>query len=115
MGTKKQRTYSHYTREAAALLGKEIQLGRKERGLTTSDFADRLGVSRLTLQRVESGDMNCEIGTVLEAATLAGVKLFNVEPSGRSSFKSELERVNDKIALLPQRVRKTSRALDDAF
>jgi transcriptional regulator with XRE-family HTH domain len=112
---KKQRVYSMFTQEAAVLLGKNVELGRKARKLSTTDFANRVGISRMTLQRIEKGDLKCELGFVLEAAALAGVKLFDVEPP-RGTFSRNLESVDSKIALLPQRVRKRQRAVvDDAF
>lgn len=43
------RSYSRYTREALALLGKQIMLGRKRRRLTVQSLAERAGVSRGTI------------------------------------------------------------------
>src|SRR5437762_737421 len=114
MNVKKKRTYSHYTRDAAALLGKSIKLARKARRLTTSDFAARVGISRITLQKIEKGDLKCEVGIVLEAAALAGVPLFHVDP-GRGKFATILEGVNDKLALLPKSIRKSKQEIDDDF
>jgi hypothetical protein len=39
----KDRAYSRYTREAAALLAKQVQLGRKRRKWTERELADRAG------------------------------------------------------------------------
>ena len=114
MNVKKKRVYSHYTKEAAVLLGKSIKLGRKARRFTVHDFADRVGISRITLQKIEKGDLKCELGLVLEAAALAGVMLFNVEP-GRGSFGVPLEKVNDKLALLPNSIRNSRKEIDNAF
>jgi len=108
----KIRTYSRYSKEAAALLGKMIRLCRKERKLTTQDVADRAGISRTTIQKIESGDMKCEIGIVFEVATLVGVKLFDVASSALGSLG---ERAEDKIALLPKSVRTPKRPVDDDF
>ncbi len=112
MSVKKQRTYSHYTKDAAVLLGKYIQLARKVRKLTERDFADRIGISPTTLRKIEKGDLKCELGIALEAATLIGVKLFDVD--SRESFATKLESVNDKLALLPKSIRHTQE-VDDAF
>ncbi len=114
MNIKKKRAYSHYTREAAALLGKSIKLARKARRLTTSDFAERVGISRITLQKIEKGDLTVEVGIMLEAAALAGVPLFNVDPR-HGKFATSLESVNDKLALLPKSIRKSKREIDDDF
>jgi DNA-binding XRE family transcriptional regulator len=113
MNVKKERTYSRYTKEAAILLGKHIQLGRKEHGLTEIDLADRSGISRATLQKIEKGDPKCELGLYFEVAALVGVKLFEVEAN--STFTTSIDRVNDKIALLPKSIRKKKKAVDDAF
>lgn len=114
MVTKKTRIYSRYTKDAAILLGKDIQLARKARRLTARDFAERVGISRITLQKIEKGDLKCEIGIVLEAAALAGVKLFEVDPRN-GSFATNLESVNDKLALLPKSIRKRRKEVDDDF
>ncbi|MDJ0861030.1 MAG: helix-turn-helix transcriptional regulator, partial [Gammaproteobacteria bacterium] len=53
----KERTYSRYTREAASLLAKQVQLGRKRRKWTEHELADRAGISRATLQKIEKGDL----------------------------------------------------------
>lgn len=108
----RKRTYSRATREATELLGKLIRLGRKERKMTENDLAGRAGISRATLQKIERGDLKCEVGLFFEVATLAGVKLFGAEDS--STVSMHLGRTNDKLALLPQSVR-TSVKVDDDF
>lgn len=107
----KLRTYTHYTREGVALLGNLIRLARKERRLTVRDLADRAGISRTTLQKIEKGDVRCEIGLVFETAALAGVKLFE---SDSKSLETLDEQIKDKIAVLPKSVRVSKRA-DDEF
>jgi transcriptional regulator with XRE-family HTH domain len=106
------RTYSAYSRDAVELIGKLIRLGRLERKLTAQDLADRTGISRGLLQRIEKGDLKCEIGVVFELATIVGVKLFDpVSPT----LTSHIERTEDKLALLPKYVRKSKRDVDDDF
>ncbi len=105
------RTYSRYTREATRLLGQMIKLGRIERKLTAQDLADRAGVSRGMLQRIEKGDPKCEIGVAFELAALVGVKLFDADAS---SLAGHINRTEEKLALLPKHVRKT-KAVDDEF
>jgi ribosome-binding protein aMBF1 (putative translation factor) len=112
MTAKRERTYSRYTKDAAVLMGKNIQLARKERKMSERDFADRIGISPTTLRKIERGDLKCEIGIVFEAAALLGVKLFEVD--SRQSFSPHLERVNDKLALLPKSIRRPP-GVDDAF
>ncbi len=107
------RTYSRYTREAGTLLGKLIKLGRKERKWTESELANRAGISRATLQKIEKGNLNVAMGLIFEAAVLVGVKLFDEE---RSSLVSHSSRADDKLAVLPNTVRKRGKvSVDDDF
>lgn len=105
------RTYSRYTREAIKLLGKMIKLGRVERKLTAQDLADRAGISRGLLQRIEKGDPKCEIGVVFELAVLVDVRLFD---SDATALAGHVRRIEDKLVLLPKHVRPT-KAVDDEF
>lgn len=106
------RAYSHYSQKAAALMGKAIQLRRKERKLTAQDLSDRAGISRTTLRKIENGDMSCEIGLVFEVAALVGVKLFDTDSNMIDSRMSQLD---DKIALLPKTIRVSLESIDDDF
>ena len=108
----KERVYSRYTREAAVLLAKQIRLGRKQRRWTEHELAERAGISRATLQKIEKGDLSVAIGLVLEVAVLVGVPLFDLEPD---SLAVHINRVNDKLALLPAAVRKRIMPVDDDF
>jgi DNA-binding XRE family transcriptional regulator len=111
MQSVKKRTYSRVTRDATELLGKLIRLGRKERKMTESELAGRAGISRATLQKIERGDLTCEIGLFLEVAVLVGVRLFDVDSSQAASM--HIDRINDKLALLPQAVRRSVKVDDD--
>lgn len=107
------RTYSRHTREAVALLGKLIRLARKERRLSAAELAERTGISRGTLQRIEKGDPKVEIGVMFEAATLVGVNLFDAD-NGRLSGK--IARTDDKLALMPKAIHKpATRGVKDEF
>ena len=108
----KQRVYSRYTREANALLGEQIKLGRKQRKWSEANLAERAGISRATVQKIEKGDMSCAIGLVFEVATLTGVPLF--EPD-RAALARQRDRIQDKIALLPKRIRAKQEVVYDDF
>jgi transcriptional regulator with XRE-family HTH domain len=109
----KHRTYSRYTREAGALFGKLIKLGRKERKWTEQELAERTGISRTTLKKIEKGDLSVAIGLVFEAAVLVGIKLFDEE---RSSLVSHIARADEKLSVLPGAVRKRRKVrIDDDF
>lgn len=106
------RTYSRYSRDATALLGGLIRAARKERRLTAQEVADRAGISRGMLQRLEKGDLKCEIGAVFEVATIVGVKLFDAD---ETALSRHLSQTREKLALLPKSVRRKSRAVRDDF
>lgn len=108
----KQRTYSRYALEAAVLMGAQIKLGRKQRRWSEQNLADRAGISRATLQKIEHGEMSCAVGLVFEVATLVGVKLF--EPNSTPLAK-HIEHTQDKLALLPQRIQTIKKAVHDDF
>lgn len=106
------RSYSRYSLEAAALLGGLIRAARKERKMTAEELAQRAGISRGLLQRIEKGDMKCELGATLEVASILGVRLFNTDESGLRGHRLSTEA---KLALLPQSVRKTRKVVFDDF
>ena len=106
------RTYSRHTRDAVTLLGKLIRLARKERGLSAAELAERTGISRGTLQRIEKGDPKVEIGLMFEAATIVGVNLFDAD-NGR--LCENIARTDDKLALMPKAIHKPSRVAKDDF
>ncbi len=108
----KQRAYTKYAQEAVLLLGKQIKLGRKQRKWSEQNLAERAGISRATLQKIERGEMTCAIGLVFEVASLVGVPLFEQD---RQSLTMRIEQTNDKIALLPKRIQPKAMALFDDF
>lgn len=107
-----RRAYARYTLEGIALLGKMIRQGRKQRQMTEHELANRLGIARSTLQRVEQGDPKVEIGIMFEAAALVGVKLFDSDEKGVTTLS---ERMDDRIAVLPKHIYKTGKKLIDEF
>lgn len=112
MAKTQKRTYSRYALEGLALLGKSIRLGRLQRRLTAQELAERVGVSRSTLQRIEKGDPKVEIGLMFEAATIVGVSLFDADEKGIASLSA---RTDDRIALLPKHVYKAGKPVEDDF
>ena len=112
MPATQKRTYARYTTESLALLGKMIRHGRAQRRLTAQDLAERIGISRSTLQRIEKGDAKVEIGLVFEAAAIVGVRLFDADEKGVSALS---RRMDDRIAVLPKHIYKTGKQVDDDF
>lgn len=106
------RTYSRYTRQAMSLLGRLVRAGRTERKMTTQELADRAGISRDMLYRIEKGDPRCELGAALEVAAIVGVTLFEPELADLQARNRETA---DKLALLPKAVRKRATEVKDDF
>ncbi len=110
----KTRTYSRYAREALALLGKQIKVGRKQRKWSAQELATRAGIARDTLQHIEKGDPGCAIGLVFEVAALVGVPLF-FDDLSTATMVRERAHVEDKLALLPKSIRAKSYEVKDDF
>lgn len=106
------RTYSRYSRDAAALLGALIREARKERKLPAQELADRAGISRGLLQRIEKGDLKCEIGAAFELASLVGIRLFDTD---EAALSQRLSQTKEKLSLLPKSIRKKTRVVRDDF
>ena len=54
-------------------LGDRLKLARLRRELSTVLFAERLGISRDTLSRLEKGDPNIALGTYMRALRVLGL------------------------------------------
>jgi transcriptional regulator with XRE-family HTH domain len=107
-----ERPYSHYSRDAAELLGQLIRQGRIERKLTAEKLAERANLSRGLLVRIEKGDPGCAIGAVFEAAAIVGVRLFDADQKSLTGMIHANERT---IALLPRSVRTSKIKVKDDF
>lgn len=107
----KKRTYAKYALEATALLGEQIKLERKRRKWSEANLAERAGISRATLQKIEHGEMTCAIGLFFEVAMLVGINLFEHDDFPLSR---QLKQTKNSVALLPKRIKsKTTVAHDD--
>lgn len=67
-----QRPFPSVTKQAEAL-GQRLRLARLRRKLSTVLFAERMGVSRDTLHRLEKGDPNIALGTYMRALRVLGL------------------------------------------
>ena len=96
--------------EALSILGSSIRAGRLSRRWTVDNLAERVGVSRPTMIKVERGDPTVAIGTMFEAAVLVGVTLFDVSSDERARYDL-LKRT--ELALLPAAARPLRNNNDD--
>ncbi|KIH85169.1 helix-turn-helix transcriptional regulator [Pseudomonas batumici] len=105
------RSYSPASLDALQVMGNVIRLERKERGLTIQALADKVGVSRGTVQRIEHGDPRCEIGVVFELATILGIALF----SDTTPLRHLSTYLDAKIAVLPKSIRTPRKKVSNDF
>lgn len=103
-------THTPVALAAAQLLGSRIRLARKERRWTVVELAERVGVSPVTMRKVERGDPTVALGTAFESAVLTGVTLFDDDEVRRALEKRH---VSDRLALLPASIR--TGPVDDDF
>ena len=95
----------------AKLLGLMIRNARIEGDITVGDLAERAGISRGLVHRIEKGEMGSSIGAAFEVAAIVGLRLFETEPTTLTRHRL-MER--DKLTLLPKSVRKgTAKVIDD--
>jgi transcriptional regulator with XRE-family HTH domain len=106
------RTYSRYSLNALELMGNMIREGRIALSLTADALAQRAGISRSLLQRIEKGDPSCTIGAVFEVAAIVGIPLFD---SDAKSLSLRLGYTIEKLALLPKAVRTSQKVVKDDF
>jgi DNA-binding XRE family transcriptional regulator len=97
---KRTRTYSPYAVEAAKLLAQQIRLARRRRRWSQSDLAERAGIARATLVKLEQGDLNVSLGIAFEVAALVGVTLFHPD---QERLILDRRRAEAESAVLPDR------------
>lgn len=90
-------------RRDAATLGIHLATWRKLLGYTAAQVAERAGISRPTLTKIEHGNASVGLGSLLAVARVLGVSdrlLVSLDP-----YESDLGRASaDRI--LPRRVRR---------
>ncbi len=107
-----KKVFSNYPLESVSLLASLIRASRIENKLSTTEVAERAGISRSLLQRIEKGDPKCNIGAFFEVATIVGVKLFDADDT---TLNKHIRRIEDKLTLLPKAIHKKKRKIDDDF
>lgn len=112
MSKKHTRIYSKHTKNTVHLLSTAIAIARKEQGLSESSVAEKINVSRGTIQRLEKGDLNVGIGLYFEAAWAVGVKIL---ASDEESLKQQLTHNKDILRLLPKAAQPSRKVIDDNF
>ena len=85
-------------------LGGDLALARRKRGISTSDMAARLFVSRDTLWRLERGDPTVALGTLATATFVLGLhdRVANLASPASDELALSLDERR-----LPQRIRRS--------
>ena len=83
-------------------IGDDLAVWRKLRGLTQAQLADRAGVARTTLVRLERGDGAVGFENVLRVARALGI--LEAIPRAFDPYESDVGRLRSDEQL-PQRVR----------
>lgn len=91
---------------AGGQLGAHAATWRKLLGLTAEQLAERAGISRSTLRKVEAGDLGVSIGAYLNVLRALGQLERVVEAT--DPYETDLGRARADEAL-PQRVRRSGR------
>jgi transcriptional regulator with XRE-family HTH domain len=60
------------TQKSLSKLGADISLARRARKIAVADFAERAGISRATLYRLENGDAGVSLNTLAMALQVLG-------------------------------------------
>ena len=84
------------------MLGQMVRKARIDRQLSTLNVAERAGISRGLLRRIEAGDPGCTIGAVFEVAAIVGVRLFDAE---QATISQAIESNREVMTLLPKSIR----------
>lgn len=88
---------------AAVTIGEHIVAWRKLQGLTAAQVADRAGIARATLRRIETGDPGVSFSAFLGVARALGV--LDAVVQATDPYETDLGRARaDEI--LPKRVRR---------
>jgi len=81
-----------------SLLGENIKLACKRRGYSQSLIAERTGLSRLTVRKIQQGDSTVSIGHYVAVLSVLGM----VEDFSRVASDDELGRKLQDIKLMSQ-------------
>lgn len=106
------RSYLSVTTNAVRALGQQLAVARRQQRRTATEVAERAGVTRVTLRRIEQGDPGVAIGIYFEVATVLSVPLFGREGRELAELVAQGQR---DLALLPARVHVSLGEVDDDF
>ena len=93
------------------VIGRLIKVKRLERRMRAIDLAERAGISRALLYRIEKGDPSCSVGAVFEVAAILGAPPFDEANAMTMAF--DLARIGKDLERLPRGTRSVRKVSDD--
>jgi len=103
-------------RKSIRELGEFIACARKEKRWTQEEMARRIGVSRMTVVRMEKGAPEVAAGLYLTAAWLLGLPVLTWQTMGKERGDTVTGSILAKLkSTLPERVKKSRGKIDNDF
>ena len=90
-----------FSRMRAGEIGTKIRTERKKSGLTLKELAKRLGISLITLQRVETGKSSPSVGLLSEIAHQLHKPIFSFLEEEKDKSYMHIKRKNQKTISSP--------------
>ncbi len=103
---------SRVTKNTVSYLGNLIRLARRERGFSQEELAERMGSTRMTINRIENGNTQVAIGTVFEACFIVGIPLLGCDEKHVNNLSRMLSYMNK---LLPDNIPAKNIIINDDF
>ena len=107
-----RRQYLSQTKNAARRFGLQLATARRRQLRTAEEVAERAGITRVTLRRIERGDPEAALGLYFEVATVLSVPLFGAQGRELAELVAQGQR---DLALLPDRINVGLENVDDDF
>ncbi len=93
MNTKKQIVYPKL-QKILAEMGEQIKLARKRRSLTLVQVAERAGIHRETLRKVENGDASVSLGAYFNVLRVMNLEKDFLKLAADDEFGKKLQDLN---------------------
>ena len=93
MNTKKQIIYPKH-QEILSAMGEQFTLARKRRSLTLVQVAERAGIHRETLRKVEKGDASVALGSYFNVLRVLNLQKDFLKLAADDEFGKKLQDLN---------------------
>ena len=93
MSTRKQIIYPKH-QEILSEMGEQIKLARKRRSLTLVQVAERAGIHRETLRKIEKGDASVALGAFFNVLRVMNLEKDFLKLAADDEFGKKLQDLN---------------------